>query len=160
MQPRLLAFAAAFRSSAPVYRSVRLATDIRIQGFICRNCQRKFSTSPTLRWFGKSAKSAKPVERERSTYYFPLGFNANHRMALVNPECQSTSQDYLSTMRVMREPHGFPFGKQWPYCSSEVHSFSEYLRFGTTRINLMNEYGRCRPLRVRKLILPSVRIMT
>ncbi|OWY45814.1 hypothetical protein AA0117_g10178 [Alternaria alternata] len=38
----------------------------RINAFVCRSCQRKFSASPTLQWFGKSSKSAaKTVEKER-----------------------------------------------------------------------------------------------
>ncbi|CAG5179454.1 uncharacterized protein ALTATR162_LOCUS9279 [Alternaria atra] len=66
MQPRLLAFAASFRSSANVYRGTRPVASGRINGFICRSCQRKFTTSPTLQWFGKSSKSAaKTVEKER-----------------------------------------------------------------------------------------------
>jgi hypothetical protein len=68
MQPRLLAFAAAFRSSAPANRGIQPIINARINAFVCRSCQRKFSTSPTLQWFGKSSKSAaKTVEKERST---------------------------------------------------------------------------------------------
>jgi hypothetical protein len=68
MQPRLFAFAAAFRGSAPLNRGFRPAVRFRLNDFVCRSCQKKFSTSPTLRWFGQSSKTAgKTVEKERST---------------------------------------------------------------------------------------------
>ncbi|KAI4941967.1 hypothetical protein J4E91_010517 [Alternaria rosae] len=70
MQPRLLAFTAAFRSSAPTSRGTRPVVKARLNGYICRSCQRKFSTSPTLRWLGKKAKSAaEPVGKEKEKMY-------------------------------------------------------------------------------------------
>lgn len=48
----------------------------------------------------------------------------------------------------MRATHGlpgYPSGKQWPCCSSAQLSSSVCLHYGTMRISLMKEYGRCRP---------------
>ncbi|KAH8726906.1 hypothetical protein GQ44DRAFT_142072 [Phaeosphaeriaceae sp. PMI808] len=65
MLPRFRSFAAAFKSSKPWSQSNRPLSRIRISQFVCRLCQHKFSTSPTLRLFGKASKSAaKPVERQ------------------------------------------------------------------------------------------------
>ncbi|KAH7563574.1 hypothetical protein BM1_00621 [Bipolaris maydis] len=66
MQPRLFVFATVFRSTAPLTRGERPVIKSHIPSFVCRSCQRKFSTSPTLRFFGKSAKEgAKAVEKDR-----------------------------------------------------------------------------------------------
>ncbi|KAJ4383813.1 hypothetical protein N0V86_000656 [Didymella sp. IMI 355093] len=59
MQPRLFTLAAAFRGSAPWARNVQQAPKLRIAQFICRSCQRKFSTSPALR------AAAKHSEKDR-----------------------------------------------------------------------------------------------
>jgi hypothetical protein len=64
MQPRIFAFAAAFRGSAPITRGGGPVVRSRVADFVCRSCQRKFSTSPTLRLFGKT--TTKTVEKERS----------------------------------------------------------------------------------------------
>lgn len=62
MQPRLFTLAAAFRGSAPWARNAQQVPKLRIVQFICRSCQRKFSTSPALR------AAAKNVEKDRSEW--------------------------------------------------------------------------------------------
>ncbi|KAF1830946.1 hypothetical protein BDW02DRAFT_76004 [Decorospora gaudefroyi] len=63
MQPRLLAFGTAFTRATLVARSFSSTTTARFAPFVCRSCQRKFSTSPTLRLFGRSSKN--PLEKDR-----------------------------------------------------------------------------------------------
>ncbi|UPX13424.1 uncharacterized protein EKO05_0003932 [Ascochyta rabiei] len=59
MQSRILAFSTAFKGSPPWVQSMQQAPKLRIAQFICRSCQRKFSTSPALR------AAAKNTERDR-----------------------------------------------------------------------------------------------
>ncbi|CAA9965177.1 hypothetical protein PTMSG1_08536 [Pyrenophora teres f. maculata] len=65
MQPRLLAFAAAFRG--PLFTARIPAASPRqprTTNFVCQRCLRKFSTSPTLRLLGKSSQKAADKERK------------------------------------------------------------------------------------------------
>ncbi|KAF2818781.1 hypothetical protein CC86DRAFT_363878 [Ophiobolus disseminans] len=63
MQPRFNAFTAAVKGSSSWSRTARPTLRTRISQFVCRTCQQKFSTSPSLRLFGRGV--AKPVERDR-----------------------------------------------------------------------------------------------
>ncbi|KAH7406325.1 hypothetical protein DE146DRAFT_439199 [Phaeosphaeria sp. MPI-PUGE-AT-0046c] len=66
MQPRVSAFTAALKSSGLWSQSGRAIARARISQFVCRSCQQKFSTSPSLRLFGKASKNgAKQAEKER-----------------------------------------------------------------------------------------------
>ncbi|KAA8614427.1 hypothetical protein A1F94_010288 [Pyrenophora tritici-repentis] len=65
MQPRLFAFAAAFRGPLFTARgSVASLRQPRTTNFVCQRCLRKFSTSPTLRSLGKSSEKAADKERK------------------------------------------------------------------------------------------------
>ncbi|KAJ8112568.1 hypothetical protein OPT61_g5089 [Boeremia exigua] len=59
MQSRLFTLSSAFRGSAPWTRNVQQTPKLKIAQFICRSCQRNFSTSPALR------AAAKNAEKER-----------------------------------------------------------------------------------------------
>jgi hypothetical protein len=63
-------FTAALKSSTLRPQLTRPTSRTRISQFICRTCEQKFSTSPSLRLFGRAAK--KPVEKERSSFTFPM----------------------------------------------------------------------------------------
>lgn len=68
MQPRISAFTAALKASGLWSQGGRVAARTRISQFVCRSCQQKFSTSPSLRLFGKASNSgAKEAAKERST---------------------------------------------------------------------------------------------
>jgi hypothetical protein len=70
MPPHFSFFTAALKSFALRPKLTRPTPHTRISQFICRTCQQKFSTSPSLRLFGRAAK--KPVEKERSSFTFPM----------------------------------------------------------------------------------------
>lgn len=81
MQPRLFVFAAAFRSAAPLSRGRQPVIKIHSSSFVCQGCQRKFSTSPNLRFFGKSAKEgAKTAEKDRSAWKSPSSDPSCHEL--------------------------------------------------------------------------------
>ncbi|OAK94520.1 hypothetical protein IQ06DRAFT_85805 [Phaeosphaeriaceae sp. SRC1lsM3a] len=66
MQPRISAFTTALKRSGLWSQSGRATARARISQFVCRSCQQKFSTSPSLRLFGNASKTgAKQAAKER-----------------------------------------------------------------------------------------------